>query len=173
MAHALRSPVLLALPALLLAACSTQRTLTITSDPPGATVWVDGVERGKTPVSLPFVYYGDAEVRLEKEGYESVATVLEVPTQIDGYPFVDLPFELTVRRRCFSWNATLARLGPDPSEPEIQDLIGRADAFRERTRREADASRMNAPLGGERPPCPEAAPVEAPPPLVRPVGGGR
>ncbi len=158
--------------AALLGACSTQRTITILSDPPGATVWMDGKDRGTTPVTLPFVYYGDAEVRLEKEGYQSIAAVLEIPTQIDGYPYVDLPFELTVRHRGFQWRATLPPLAREHPKPEVAALLDRAKTFRERTRREADPSELRAPPPEDRSPAPRARPVEEPPPLVRPVRGG-
>ena len=47
------------------------RRLTIRSQPPGALVYVDGVEVGRTPVSTPFIYYGTRTVRLELDGYES------------------------------------------------------------------------------------------------------
>jgi len=154
-------------------ACSTKRSITIQSDPPGARVWVDGKERGKTPYTLPFVHYGDAEVRLEKEGYKSYATVVRVPTKIDGYPLIDLPFELTVKRRCFQWKATLEKLGKDPSDADVQQLLDRATAFRARTKREAVADAATRPLVGERRPCPEAVSIDDAPRLVRPVGGGR
>ena len=76
----------LALPLLaaaLLAGCSTKRTLTIDSTPPGAAVWVDGERKGTTPVQVPFVHYGTFEVRLEKNGYEALAEEVTVPTKIE------------------------------------------------------------------------------------------
>lgn len=161
--------VLLAL--LVLAGCSTKRTITVASEPAGADVWVAGEHRGKTPVTLPFVYYGDAEVRIEKEGYASLATVLVVPTQIDGYPVVDLPFELTVRRRHFEYKARLQRLQPEPTEQTVEGIRARAAAMRERTRREARPETLGQPLRGARRPCPEARPVEDP--RAAPVRTGR
>ena len=59
----------------LLAGC-VERRLTIRSDPPGALCVVDGRELGFTPVSTNFVYYGTREVRLVKDGYETL-TVLQ------------------------------------------------------------------------------------------------
>ncbi len=158
---------------LLSSACSTQRTLTIDSDPAGARVWVDGVARGTTPVTIPFVYYGDLDVRLEKEGYRSLAAVVVVPTQIDGYPIVDLPYELTVPRRHFRWAATLAPLAQRATEGEVRATLDRANAFRERTRRLATREALSQPVPGERPPPERARPVEAPPPVVSPRGGHR
>ena len=151
--------------------CSTKRTITIASEPTGARVWVDGKERGCTPLVLPFVYYGDAEVRLEKPGYESLATVLVVPTQIDGYPVIDLPFELTVRRRHFEYKARLKRLQPETPDAAVEAIRGRATQLRDRTRREARPEMLRQPLGGARPPCPEAQPVDEPPRVVRSAPG--
>jgi len=48
-----------------------ERRYTIRSDPPGALAIVNGQEMGTTPVSAPFTYYGDREVVLIKDGYET------------------------------------------------------------------------------------------------------
>lgn len=42
------------------------RTLTINSDPSGATVYVDNTPVGETPVTIPFTYYGTRKITLEK-----------------------------------------------------------------------------------------------------------
>ena len=148
-----------------LAACSTKRTLYITSRPTGADVWVAGEMRGRTPYPLPFVHYGDVEVRVEKPGYETVASVVHVPTQIDGYPLIDLPFELTVRNRCFYWHTNLEPITKDPAESEVQGVLQRASAFRERTLKEATAEAIRSDdAAAARPP----APPTGPPKVVRP-----
>lgn len=148
------------------AGCSTKRTLTITSSPVGADIWVAGEKRGTTPIRIPFVHYGDVEVRVEKPGYESVATVVHVPTQIDGYPLIDLPFELTVRNRCFYWHTQLERITREPTDPEVAGVLDRANAFRARTLKEAtpEAIRQDS---APAPRKPGQAPT-GPPPLVRP-----
>jgi PEGA domain len=46
-----------------------ERRYTIRSDPPGATVIVNGEEIGPTPASKSFVYYGDRKVTLMLDGY--------------------------------------------------------------------------------------------------------
>jgi len=51
-----------------------ERTITITSDPPGALVWLNDREIGRTPVDVGFVYYGTYDVRLEKDGHEPLMT---------------------------------------------------------------------------------------------------
>jgi len=41
-----------------------ERELFIDSDPPGAMVFVDGVARETTPLSLPFDFYGERKIEL-------------------------------------------------------------------------------------------------------------
>ena len=48
------------------------RRLTVRSNPPGALVYVDGEEIGRTPVSTSFIYYGTRSIRLEMDGYETL-----------------------------------------------------------------------------------------------------
>ena len=49
-----------------------ERSITIETDPPGATVWVNSEEKGKTPLTVPFTFYGTYEFRFELEGYQTV-----------------------------------------------------------------------------------------------------
>lgn len=70
-------PRLAATPSLLALAAATgcvQRTVSITTDPPGALVWLNDREIGRTPLEVGFDYYGTYDVRLEREGYEPVMT---------------------------------------------------------------------------------------------------
>jgi hypothetical protein len=57
---------LTALAAMGLAGC-VERKLTIGSDPPGAILLLNDVEVGRTPVTVPFTWYGDYDVRLRYE----------------------------------------------------------------------------------------------------------
>ena len=60
-----------------------ERAILIRTHPPGARVFLDGVERGQTPeegsLRLSFDFYGTREVMLRKSGYESVAMLVEIP----------------------------------------------------------------------------------------------
>lgn len=51
-----------------------ERRLLITSEPPGADVWVNDAEVGRTPLVADFKYYGEYDVRLRLAGHEPVAT---------------------------------------------------------------------------------------------------
>jgi len=69
----LRAGALLA--ALLPLAVSTGciRTMVrITSDPSDAMVSVNYVERGRTPIEIPIIWYWYYEIKVEKEGYQPV-----------------------------------------------------------------------------------------------------
>jgi PEGA domain len=65
-----RAPALVMLLAgtTLLAGC-VERRYTIRSDPPGASVIVNGEEIGITPASKSFTYYGDRKITLMLDGY--------------------------------------------------------------------------------------------------------
>jgi hypothetical protein len=137
-----RSPALLAILVLfvagsLLVGCSTRRVLTIDSKPQGARIWVNGALQAKrTPVDVPFTHYGRFDVRLEKEGYESVATEIDLPSQIDGLPVIDLFLELVVRERRMRRVIEMRPLAGSPSEADVDAVMQRASAFRARTERE-------------------------------------
>ncbi len=62
-----------AVAAVALTACSSgsmRKIATITSDPPCAQVWMNGVYRGETPVEIPYNWNWFYDFRLEKAGYE-------------------------------------------------------------------------------------------------------
>lgn len=123
--------------AVLLVGCSTQRTLTIASEPPGARIWVNGeLQRGVTPVEVPFTHYGRFDVRLEKDGYRSVAAELVVPTELDGYPLIDLPLEMANPSRRFSRVVRMEPLQAAPTEADVQRVLSEARTLKERAQRE-------------------------------------
>ena len=52
-----------------------ERRYTIRTDPPGATVIVNGEEIGPSPASKSFVYYGDREITLMLDGYATKTVI--------------------------------------------------------------------------------------------------
>jgi len=113
-----------------LAGC-VQRRMMICSDPPGALVYVDNYEIGTTPVSTNFTYYGTRQIRLVKEGYETLTVMEPITTpwyQVPPLDFVTenlLPGELRDQRRL---HYQLAPQMVVPSERLLQraeDLRGR------------------------------------------------
>ena len=46
----------------------------ITSEPPDATVYFQNMERGESPISVPFIWYWYYDIEMQKEGYEPLKT---------------------------------------------------------------------------------------------------
>ncbi len=72
----------------LLSGCVERRSF-ITSEPLGATVFHNGQPIGATPVDDYFIYYGDQEYTLVKDGYETLRVRQPVPAPWYEYPLVD------------------------------------------------------------------------------------
>jgi len=79
--------------AVCLAGC-VEREWTLRSEPEGAIVWVSGVEKGRTPVTFDFTWYGDYEVVLRKEGYETLKTSVKLDPPPYEYPGIDFFSEI-------------------------------------------------------------------------------
>src|SRR5258705_14001278 len=58
---------------LLFAGC-VEQTMDIQSDPPGALVYLNNQELGRTPLTRDFKWYGDYDVQVRLEGYETLKT---------------------------------------------------------------------------------------------------
>lgn len=110
-----------------------KRTLTISTDPPGATVIVDGETVGVTPLEMPFTFYGTREILLEKEGYSSFRAKHTERSPVwelfpfDFLPEVVIPFTIHDAREV---QFTLTPL----SEPLPEALLERAEAMRREAR---------------------------------------
>ena len=118
------------LAALAMVGC-VERTITVRSDPPGARVYLDDVERGETPVTFPFDFYGHRELVLQKDGYETAKEIIEVKAPIHSvFPldiFFDLIWPLTIEEDHPYEVALQERTRPDPDK-----LLFRARQLRER-----------------------------------------
>jgi hypothetical protein len=119
--------------ALAAAACSQgclEREMTITSQPPGALVYVSDVEVGRTPVTRPFTWYGDYDIILRMERYKTLSTHAQINPPPQEIPPLDLLCEIapwTIRdRRYLDF-----KLEPTTA-PADADLIRRAEAMRDK-----------------------------------------
>ena len=71
-----------------MASACVRRTVTITTDPPQALVYLNDEEIGRSTVSRDFLWYGDYDVVIRKEGYETLQTHWEVePPWYQRIPF--------------------------------------------------------------------------------------
>ncbi len=67
-----------------------EREMSITSQPPGAMVLISDVEVGRTPVTIPFTWYGDYDIILRRDGYKTLKTHAKITMPIYEVPPLDL-----------------------------------------------------------------------------------
>lgn len=71
-----------------------ERTMTIKSDPPGALVYMNDQELGRTPLKRDFLWYGNYDVEIRKDGYETLKLHQNVKAPWWGWVPFDLFAEL-------------------------------------------------------------------------------
>ncbi|HVC92998.1 MAG TPA: PEGA domain-containing protein [Pirellulales bacterium] len=112
-----------------------QRRITIRSNPPGAQVYIDKYEIGRTPCSVGFIYYGKREFKLIKDGFETLTTTKMIFPPWYEFIGIDLisenfsPFEIRDERTYDFQLIPMQVVGP-------QQLIGRGENLRQATRAE-------------------------------------
>jgi hypothetical protein len=122
---------LVAISLLLLAGCA-QRTLDITSDPPGALLYLNGEEIGRTPLRYDFTWYSDYDVVLRKDGYETLKTHHKIDAPLLFLPPLDLVGELFGARDHRHWNFTMQPAIVGTTNPSA--LINRGEALKKELR---------------------------------------
>ena len=136
--------------------CGVQRTLQIESDPPGALVYLNGNEVGRTPMRKNFLWYGTYDVELRKEGYETLVKPTPVWAPWWQVPPIDFLAEL-VPLPLEDKHAVEYRLKPTGMEQaDPNAILRRAVAMRGRLR----GSRYQSDVDAR--PTKEPAPVRAP-----------
>jgi hypothetical protein len=73
-----------------------ERTVSINTEPQGATVFLNDEEVGQTPIRVPFTWYGDYDIIIRKDGFETVQTHHRIHTPWYQYPFIDIVSECFV-----------------------------------------------------------------------------
>jgi hypothetical protein len=113
---------------LLLSGC-VRRTLHVTSDPPGALVYLNDQEVGRTPLEKDFTWYGTYDAVVRKDGYDTLKTRSKVIAPWWQWPPFDLVAELLPLRLHNEKNLhyTLTASGVAPSDDE---MLGRAEQMR-------------------------------------------
>jgi len=96
MKHAILMMGLLATAALGGCYGQVQRTITIDSEPRGALCWLNDNEIGRTPVTVPFTWYGTYGVRLEHPGFEILVAEATVRAPVSQWIPLDLAYETVV-----------------------------------------------------------------------------
>jgi len=64
--------------------------MTISSNPSGALVYLNGEEVGRTPLKHEFTWYGKYDIELRKDGYETTKVAQKVPAPVWQW----IPFDL-------------------------------------------------------------------------------
>ena len=122
-----------AVAALLLLTGCVERLISIRSNPPGATVYLDGELKGKTPVDVPYTWYGGRDVTLEMPGFVSITKRVDLDPpwwQCVPFDFVTdllLPFTLTDRTELHFMMAT-----ETTRKADIEALKARAEELKKK-----------------------------------------
>lgn len=132
MADRIAQLVLAGLLATISAGC-VERKLAVTSEPPGAILYLSGEEVGRTPWTGQFTWYGDYDVVLRREGCQTLKTHYNVQAPLYDLPPIDLLSELA------PWTYHVERsahfqLAPQ-TQPANPELLQRAEEMRQRTNR--------------------------------------
>lgn len=108
-----------------------RRTITITTEPPNARVYLNDQEIGRSQVSTDFLWYGDYDVVIRKEGYKTVETHWQIDAPwyqivpLDFFVEVLWPWEVHDRRsRHFDLEAQ--------EIPTAEEVVDRAEETREK-----------------------------------------
>ncbi len=119
--------------AALLFSCAAERSLRVTSDPPGADVWLDGELVGTTPVDVEFFHYGRRHIvyRLADHGTATLRLDIEPPWYArfpaDIFTEVLLPIGWEDRH---SVHAVLLPGEEMMTIPTLRSVLDRAEALR-------------------------------------------
>lgn len=107
-----------------------QRRLTVRSNPPGAVVYIDDVEIGTTPTSIPFTYYGTRTIRLEKDRYQTVEVQQKISPPWYQIPPLDFVSEVLVPREIRDEREVKIDMQPLAPTNETE-VLGRANQVRQ------------------------------------------
>ncbi len=107
-----------------------ERHLTIDTKPQGALVVLNDEEIGESPVTVSFEWYGDYNVRISKEGYETLKThrKLKAPWY-DKFPY-DFLAMLSSKRTVdsYQWSFTLE----EKKQISREELIKNAEELKKK-----------------------------------------
>ena len=113
-------PIVLA--SLILCGC-VERTISITSRPSGALVYLNDEEVGRTPLTVPYLFYGVYSVRLELDGHKPLWTKKEAEAPWWEAPGPDLVAEMLPGRKVEQhWQFDLEPIG----KTDLDALVERA-----------------------------------------------
>ena len=107
-----------------------RRRLTVRTNPPGATVFVDNQRIGTSPCSVDFTYYGTREIRMIKSGFETLTVDQPIPTPSYNRPGIDFITENLLPTKIRDNRVVSFNLSPQQIVP-TDELISRGQQLRE------------------------------------------
>lgn len=110
-----------------------KRRYTIRTDPPGATVIVNNEEIGRTPVSRSFVYYGDRDITLIRDGYKTQRLIQPIKAPWFDNLLTEVFTENFIPMTLRDERAFVYKMEPD-SVPPYSEVLGRAEGLRSQAR---------------------------------------
>jgi len=137
--------------ALLASSCAARRLLTVTSEPAGATVELDGQRIGVTPVEIEFQHYGVRQVTVSLSGRATWTRNVRLKAPWYGRFPVDVVSEILLPIGWVDRHSVHAALQPQEgavADPQLQAVLARARALRATME---GAPRLPAPEPPEKP----------------------
>jgi hypothetical protein len=108
-----------------------RRTIKITTEPPSARVFLNDQEVGRSEVSTDFLWYGDYDVVIRKEGFETVHTNWDIkPPWYQSFP-IDFFAEVLWPGRLHDKHSRHYLLEPAKT-PTVEEVLERAVELREK-----------------------------------------
>lgn len=127
-----RTPTLLAAAFVTLnAAGCVERTVTITTEPDNATVYLNDQEVGQSPVTVPFTWYGTYDVICRKDGFATMQQAVRLDAPWYELPGIDLVSECLTPVTYRDHRAHHFVLEPEKL-PTKDELLGNASEFRDK-----------------------------------------
>ncbi len=117
---------------LLISGC-VERRLTINTDPQGALVTLNDEQIGTSPVTVEFNWYGDYDVRISREGFETLKTHRKLKGPwYDRFPFDFFAQVLNPKRivDSYEWTFKLEQR----QEPSREELLEKAQKMQKQMR---------------------------------------
>lgn len=126
MSRIIKHFTLLTVAALVITATScVRRTLSITTEPPQALIFLNDQEVGRSKVSTDFLWYGDYDVVVRKEGYKTLHTHWDIKPP--WYQIIPVDFFAEVLWPGHFHDQHEHHFVLEPlTRPSTEELIGRA-----------------------------------------------
>jgi hypothetical protein len=101
--------------------------MTVHSDPPGALVYMNNQELGRTPFTKDFRWYGDYDVQVRMEGYQTLKTHKMITAPAWNWVPFDLIANLLPMNFKDHRDLTFSLKPLDPAQNNPKGLLSRAE----------------------------------------------